>query len=60
MVTGKIIAGTLGFMAGGFVGAVIGAYIGHQFDKGLGGFLNAHVCSSSRAEVRESFFTNGV
>ncbi|MEJ6773210.1 MAG: co-chaperone DjlA [Porticoccaceae bacterium] len=56
MVTGKIIAGTLGFMVGDFIGAVIGVYIGHQFDKGLGGFLNP-ISAAEQGRIRESFFT---
>lgn len=32
---GKIIGGTFGFMAGGPLGALLGAALGHQFDGGL-------------------------
>ena len=32
---GKIIGGTFGFMAGGPLGALLGAALGHQFDSGL-------------------------
>jgi DnaJ like chaperone protein len=34
--TGKIIGGTLGFVALGPWGAVLGACVGHQFDRGAG------------------------
>ncbi len=42
---GKIVAGALGFfilepLGLGPLGALIGLYIGHQFDRGLGGFIN--------------------
>jgi len=36
---GKITAGFLGWLVAGPMGAVIGLYVGHQFDRGLGGFL---------------------
>jgi DnaJ like chaperone protein len=36
---GKIIAGLLGWMVGGPIGAIAGLYIGHQFDKGLANFF---------------------
>ena len=56
MITGKIIAGTLGYMVGGLVGAGLGVYIGHQFDKGLGGFLNP-ISAAEQERIRDSFFT---
>ena len=35
---GKIIGGIFGFMLGwGAFGAILGIYIGHQFDRGVGG-----------------------
>jgi DnaJ like chaperone protein len=56
MITGKIIAGTLGYMVGGLIGAGLGVYIGHQFDKGLGGFLNP-ISAAEQERIRDSFFT---
>jgi len=54
MIAGKIIAGLLGLSVAGPIGVLIGVYIGHQFDKGLGGLrpMSAH----EQAEARESFF----
>ena len=34
---GKVGGGLRGFIAGGYVGAAIGALLGHQFDRGLAG-----------------------
>ena len=34
--TGKIVGGTLGFVALGPWGAVLGSWVGHQFDRGAG------------------------
>lgn len=34
---GKVGGGLLGYMAGGPVGALVGALLGHQFDRGLAG-----------------------
>ncbi len=35
---GKLSGGILGLIAGGPIGAAVGALLGHQFDRGLGGF----------------------
>jgi DnaJ like chaperone protein len=56
MITGKIIAGTLGYLVGDLLGAGLGVYIGHQFDKGLGGFLNP-ISAAEQERIRDSFFT---
>lgn len=34
---GKVGGGLLGFLAGGYPGALVGALLGHQFDRGLAG-----------------------
>ena len=54
MIAGKIIAGLLGLSVAGPIGVLIGVYIGHQFDKGLGGLRP--MSAQQQAEVRESFF----
>ena len=55
MIAGKIIAGLLGLSVAGPIGVLIGVYIGHQFDKGLGGFLNP-VSAAEQLRIRDSFF----
>jgi DnaJ like chaperone protein len=54
MFAGKIIAGLIGFSALGPLGLMIGLYVGHQFDKGLGGLRP--MSAQQQAEVRESYF----
>ncbi|MDA8781800.1 co-chaperone DjlA [Porticoccaceae bacterium] len=54
MIIGKIVAGGLGLMMGGFIGAVLGLYVGHQFDKGLGGFINP-ITNEQRERINDSF-----
>lgn len=54
MIAGKIIAGLLGLSVAGPVGVLIGVYIGHQFDKGLGGLRP--MSPEQQAEVKERFF----
>ena len=55
MMFGKLIAGSLGFMAAGPFGAVLGMYVGHQFDRGLGGFSRP-VSTAEQARISEAFF----
>ena len=53
---GKIIGGFLGYLFLGPVGAILGIFIGHMFDKGL--TLHLHTMPRSRsAEVQRAFFT---
>jgi len=54
MIAGKIIAGLIGLSVAGPIGVLIGVFIGHQFDKGLGGLRP--MSAEQQAEVRESFF----
>lgn len=54
MFAGKIIAGLIGFSALGPLGLLIGLYVGHQFDKGLGGFRP--MSAEQQKEVRDSYF----
>ncbi|MBT6027980.1 MAG: co-chaperone DjlA, partial [Porticoccaceae bacterium] len=52
---GKLIAGSLGFMVAGPFGAVLGLYVGHQFDRGVGGFSRP-VSAADQARIRAAFF----
>lgn len=54
MVAGKLIAGLIGLAVAGPIGVLIGVYIGHQFDKGLGGLRP--MSAQQQAEVRGVFF----
>lgn len=52
---GKLIGGTLGFMLGGGpLGALLGAAIGHSFDKGLSNIDN--FSSGNQEEIQAAFF----
>ncbi len=53
---GKIIAGIVGWLLAGFVGAALGVIVVHQFTRGIGGFLNP-LSASERQQIRETFFT---
>ena len=55
MSTGKIIGGLFGYFAGGVFTALLGVFIGHQFDRGLGGFLNP-MSREEQERVRTSYF----
>jgi DnaJ like chaperone protein len=52
---GKILGGTLGALALGPFGAALGAFIGHQFDSGVGGTVFGGG-DASPARVNELFF----
>ena len=54
MFAGKIIAGLIGFSALGPLGLLIGLYVGHQFDKGLGGLRP--MSAQQQEQVRDSYF----
>lgn len=52
---GKIIGGTLGFLAGGFFGLILGALGGHAFDRGV--FQVFRLASPKNLKlVRDTFF----
>lgn len=54
-IMGKLIAGLLGFITYGTVGALIGILVGHQFDKAFGGLLNP-ISAEQQQRMGESFF----
>jgi DnaJ like chaperone protein len=53
--TGKIIGGLIGFMVAGPFTALLGVFVGHQFDKGLGGVLRP-MSAQEQALIRSSYF----
>ncbi len=55
MNTGKIIGGLVGFMVAGPFTALLGLFIGHQFDKGLGGALRP-MSAQEQELVRTTYF----
>ena len=57
MYYGKLICGAIGFFSAGFGGLVIGLFVGHAFDKGLG--LQMGLGSRQNfEEIQKSFFEN--
>lgn len=55
MVFGKLIGGLLGLAAGGIGGLVVGALVGHFFDRALGGAMRAGN-PETVARIRQQFF----
>lgn len=51
---GKLLGGGFGLMAGGPLGAVLGAAMGHAFDRGLAGIGETH--GGRREHVQVTFF----
>jgi len=54
---GKLLGGTFGYLLAGPLGAVVGAALGHNFDKGLAGSLRAHFEPGAQERVQTVFFT---
>lgn len=54
---GKLIGGALGFAVSGPIGALLGAAIGHSFDKGLSGIESFTPGSFSTESIQVTFFT---
>ncbi|HYE36708.1 co-chaperone DjlA [Methylocaldum sp.] len=56
---GKVVGGTFGFFMGGPLFAVLGAALGHQFDRSVGnvGLLQADLAPGARNRVQMAFFT---
>ena len=55
MNAGKIIGGLIGFGVGGLFTALLGVFVGHQFDRGLGGLLNP-MSAEQRQRIQTTFF----
>ena len=55
MVFGKVIGGLLGYFSAGIVGALIGIFIGHYFDRAFGGALRFDF-SGHRQQLQALFF----
>ncbi|MEM7469485.1 MAG: co-chaperone DjlA [Pseudomonadota bacterium] len=53
---GKIAGGAFGFAIGGPIGALFGAVMGHQFDKGLS-FDHEALNANSQENIQAAFFT---
>jgi DnaJ like chaperone protein len=54
---GKVIGGALGFAVSGPIGALLGAAIGHSFDKGLTGIESMAPQDFSTESIQAAFFT---
>ncbi|MGX2038647.1 co-chaperone DjlA [Methylocaldum sp. MU1018] len=56
---GKVVGGTFGFFMGGPLFAVLGAALGHQFDRVMGnaGLLQASFIPGAQNRVQMAFFT---
>jgi len=54
---GKLLGGTFGYLLAGPLGAVIGAALGHNFDRGLAGSIRAHFEPGAQERVQTVFFT---
>lgn len=53
---GKLIGGVIGFLTLGPFGLLLGLWLGHAFDRGLGG-LAQFASPEFRAKIQDSFFT---
>lgn len=54
---GKLLGGTFGYLLAGPLGALIGAALGHNFDKGLRSRLQDQAAPGARERVQTAFFT---
>ncbi|MDH3694681.1 MAG: co-chaperone DjlA [Gammaproteobacteria bacterium] len=55
---GKLIGAAVGYMIWGFLGALIGVFLGHKLDSGVGRLTYQRYSSSgSQERVRKAFFT---
>jgi len=55
MIYGKLVAGCIGFLLGGFFGLVLGLFVGHAFDRGLLKTLQ-FASPENIARIQASFF----
>jgi len=54
---GKLLGGAFGYLLAGPLGALIGAVLGHNFDKGQGSNLGAQFKPGAQERVQTAFFT---
>ena len=54
---GKLLGGAFGYLLAGPLGAVVGAALGHNFDRGLAGSIRAHFEPGAQERVQTVFFT---
>ena len=54
---GKLLGGTFGYLLAGPLGAVVGAALGHNFDRGLSASIRAHFEPGAQERVQTVFFT---
>lgn len=54
---GKVIGGAVGFAVSGPIGALLGAAIGHSFDKGVSGIEAMAPDELSTESIQAAFFT---
>jgi DnaJ like chaperone protein len=54
---GKLLGGAFGYLLAGPLGAVVGAALGHNFDRGLTGSIRAHFEPGAQERVQTVFFT---
>jgi DnaJ like chaperone protein len=55
MIFGKLVAGLIGFLTGGFFGLVVGLFVGHLFDRSLQATFGM-ASPENLARVQQSFF----
>jgi len=54
---GKLLGGTFGYLLAGPLGAVVGAALGHNFDRGLAGSIRERFEPGAQERVQTVFFT---
>ena len=54
---GKLLGGAFGYLLAGPLGAVVGAALGHNFDRGLAGSIREHFDPGAQERVQTVFFT---
>lgn len=55
---GKFLGGAFGFLLAGPLGALIGAALGHNFDRGLAGQMRDHFDPAAQERIQAAFFTS--
>lgn len=54
---GKMLGGGFGYLLAGPLGALVGAALGHSFDKGLTGSIRARIEPGAQERIQTAFFT---